>query len=176
MFGFLFQYPVILPFHTVHGVLKGRILKWFAIPFSSGPYSVRPLHHDPSFLGGPTLACLSFIELDKAVVHVIRFSVIMVCVSVLWFLLQHPSSYLGFSYLGHEISFHSCSSKVQPLLPTLDEGYLLMAAPPDFEHGVAPLHPLAPTQPLLLGRGIAPLGHCPWPRARVACLQLPPHV
>ena len=23
-------------FHTVHGVLKARILKWFAIPFSSG--------------------------------------------------------------------------------------------------------------------------------------------
>ena len=25
-----------MPFHTVHGVLKARILKWFAIPFSSG--------------------------------------------------------------------------------------------------------------------------------------------
>ena len=24
-------------FHTVHGALKARILKWFAIPFSSGP-------------------------------------------------------------------------------------------------------------------------------------------
>src|SRR5574337_876992 len=32
---FLFQYPIILPFHTVYGVLKARILKWFAIPFSS---------------------------------------------------------------------------------------------------------------------------------------------
>ena len=42
---FLFQYPVILPFHTVHAVLKARILKWFAIPFSSGPHPVRPLHH-----------------------------------------------------------------------------------------------------------------------------------
>ena len=29
---FLFQYPIILPFHTVHGVLKARVLKWFAIP------------------------------------------------------------------------------------------------------------------------------------------------
>ena len=28
-------------FHTVHGVLKARILKWFAILFSSGPHSVR---------------------------------------------------------------------------------------------------------------------------------------
>ena len=51
---FLFQCPIILPFHTVHGVLKARILKWFAIPFSSGPHSVRPLHHDPSILGCPT--------------------------------------------------------------------------------------------------------------------------
>ena len=36
---FLFQYPIILPFHTVHRVFKARILKWFAIPFSSGPHS-----------------------------------------------------------------------------------------------------------------------------------------
>ena len=26
---------------------------WFAIPFSSGPYFVRPLHYDLSVLGGP---------------------------------------------------------------------------------------------------------------------------
>ena len=51
---FLFQCPIILPSHTVHGVLKARILKWFAIPFSSGPQSVRPPHHDPTVLGGPT--------------------------------------------------------------------------------------------------------------------------
>ena len=49
---FIFQCPIFLPFHTVHGVLKGRILKWFAVPFSSGPHFVRPLHHDPSVLGG----------------------------------------------------------------------------------------------------------------------------
>ena len=51
---FLFQYPLILPSHTVHGVLQARILKWFAIPFSSGPHPVRPLHRDPSISGGPT--------------------------------------------------------------------------------------------------------------------------
>ena len=51
---FPFQYPIVLPFHTVHGVLKARLLKWFAIPFSSGPCSVRPLHHDPPILVGPT--------------------------------------------------------------------------------------------------------------------------
>ena len=38
---FLFQCPIILPFHTVHGVLKARVLKWFAIPFSSGPESLN---------------------------------------------------------------------------------------------------------------------------------------
>ena len=27
-------------FHTVHGVLQARILKWFAIPFSTGPHFV----------------------------------------------------------------------------------------------------------------------------------------
>ena len=40
-------------------------------------------------------------------------------------------SYLGFSYLGREVSLYGCSSKVQLLLLTLDEGYLLMAAPPN---------------------------------------------
>ena len=34
-------------------------------------------------------------------------------------------------------ALHGCSSKAQPLLPTLDEGYLLTTAPPDLEHGVA---------------------------------------
>ena len=36
---FIFQCPTFLPFHTVHGVLKARILKSFAIPFSSGPWA-----------------------------------------------------------------------------------------------------------------------------------------
>ena len=40
-------------------------------------------------------------------------------------LLQHLLSYLGFSYLGRGVSLHGCSSKAQPLLLTLDEGYLL---------------------------------------------------
>ena len=43
---FLSQYPIILPFHTVHGVLQARILKWFATPFSSGPHSVRLIGKD----------------------------------------------------------------------------------------------------------------------------------
>ena len=35
---FIFQCPIFLPFHTVHGDLKARILKWFAILFSSHRY------------------------------------------------------------------------------------------------------------------------------------------
>ena len=50
-------------------------------------------------------------------------------------LLQHLPSYLGFSYLGCGESLPGCSSKAQPLLLTLDEGYLLTATPPDLERG-----------------------------------------
>ena len=74
-------------------------------------------------------------------------------------LLQHQPSYLGFSYLGRGVSLHCCSSKVQPLLLTLDEGYLLMATPPDLEHEVAPLGTPVPMQLLLLEHRVASLGH-----------------
>ena len=58
-----------MPFHIVHGVLKARILKWFAIPFHS------PVDHVLSELS--TITCPSwvvlhsFIELDKAVVRMV---------------------------------------------------------------------------------------------------------
>ena len=81
--------------------------------------------------------------------------------------LQHLPSYLGFSYLGRGVSFHRCASKVQPLLLTLDEGYLLTAALPDLQRGIAPLGPPVPAQPQCgvgppsrrpyLGRGVTPL-------------------
>ena len=51
---FIFQCHIFLPYHTVHHILKARILKWFAIPFSSRQHFVRNLHYDPSILGGPT--------------------------------------------------------------------------------------------------------------------------
>ena len=80
-------------------------------------------------------------------------------------LLQHLPSYLGFSYLGHGVSLHGCSSKAQPLLLTLNEGYLLTTARPDLQSGIAPLGPPAPAQPGLLGHGVGSPGHRPWPRA-----------
>ena len=51
---------------------------------------------------------------------------------------QHLPSYLGFSSLGRGVSLHWGSSKAQPLLLTLDKGYLLMAAPPDLERTTWP--------------------------------------
>ena len=95
-------------------------------------------------------------------------------------LLQHLPSYLGFSYLGHGVSLHGCSSKAQPLLLTLDEGYLL---PPPFltfnlgwllqallrlhSHHSLYVELLLPVVALAsgtapgLGCGVAPLGRCP---------------
>jgi len=66
------EYHIFLPFHTVPGVLKARMRKWFASLFSSGARFVRSLHHDlwPSFVALHSMAH-SFIELDKVVIHVI---------------------------------------------------------------------------------------------------------
>ena len=52
-------------------------------------------------------------------------------------LLKHLPSYLGFSYLGQGVSLHGCASKAQPLLLTLNEGYLLATALPDLQRGMA---------------------------------------
>ena len=57
-------------------------------------------------------------------------------------LLQHLPFYLGFSYLGRGVSLHGCSSKAQPLLLTLEEGYLLTAVP-DLQRGIVPPGPPA---------------------------------
>ena len=87
-------------------------------------------------------------------------------------LLQHLPSYLGFSYLGHGVSLQGCSSKAQPLLLTLDKGYLLTGTPPELECGIAPLGPPMPGQPPFLGHGVASPGHHPWLRARGSSSQL----
>ena len=62
-------------------------------------------------------------------------------------LLQHLPSYSGFSYLGHGVSLHGCSSKAQPLLLTLNEGYLLTAALPDLQCGIATTSVFLPWEP-----------------------------
>ena len=75
--------------------------------------------------------------------------------------LQHLPSYLGFSYFGRGMSLLGCSSKAQPLLLTVNEGYFLTAVLPELQCEMAPLGPPAPTQPPLLGRGVAPPSLCP---------------
>ena len=64
---FVFQCLTFLPFHTVHGILKARILKWFAIPFVLSELSTM------TCLSLVALYCMNhiFIELDKTVVHMI---------------------------------------------------------------------------------------------------------
>ena len=89
-------------------------------------------------------------------------------------LLQYLPSYLGFSYLERGVSLHGCSSKVQPLFLTLDEGYLLTATTPDLQRGIGPLGPPAPAQPPILGRGVAPPGGRPWPRMWYSSSWPPP--
>ena len=65
------RHPDFLPFHTVHGVLQARILKW--LPF---PSPVGHILSELSTMTRPSWVALhgmahSFIELDKAMVHVV---------------------------------------------------------------------------------------------------------
>ena len=89
-------------------------------------------------------------------------------------LLQHLPSYLGFSDLGHGESLHGCSSKVQPLLLTLDEGYLLITTLPDLQCGIVPLGSPAPAQPPLPGCGVGSPGCRPWPLVWGSSSEPPP--
>ena len=79
---FIFQCLIFLPFHILHGILRARILKWFAIPVSSGPHSVRPLHHDPSVLGGPMLHGLVSLSYTRLCSVLSDCLVVCDCVSV----------------------------------------------------------------------------------------------
>ena len=62
---------VLCSFHTVPGALEAGVLKWSAVPFSSGPRSVGTRHRDSSVLGALCSLAHSLSELDKAVAHVI---------------------------------------------------------------------------------------------------------
>ena len=132
-----FQCLLLLPFHTVHRVLKARILKRFAIPFSSGPHSVRTLHHDPSVLVAIYGMAHSFIELDKAVVHLIRLVSFLwcgFCLSGFWCHLSanHLTGFLwhwtwGISSWTLLLTLDIGIPSLPPLL-NLDLGYLLSEA------------------------------------------------
>ena len=78
---FVSQYLTFLAFHTIHGVLKVRMLNWFC--HSTG----LPVDHVLSELSTTThsswmaLYCMaySFIHLDKVVIHVISYLVFCDC-------------------------------------------------------------------------------------------------
>ena len=81
------QYHIFLPFHTVHGVLKGRIQTWLQFPFP-----VDYILSEFSTMTCPSWVALhgmahSFIELVKAVVHMIS----LISFLWLWFLFSLPS-------------------------------------------------------------------------------------
>ena len=70
---FISDIGILLPFHTVHRILKARMLKW--LPF---PSPVDHISSELSTMIRPSWVALygmahSFIELDKAVIHVICF-------------------------------------------------------------------------------------------------------
>ena len=130
---------------------------WSGLPF---PSPVDHILSEPSTMTHPSWvaprAWLSFVELDKAVILVWLYWLVF-CeygfrVSALWCPLATSTFLLGFllpwtwsiSYLGRGVSLHGCSSKVRPLLLTLDEGYLLTTALPDLQRGIAPLGPPSP--------------------------------
>ena len=80
---FIFQCPIILPFHPVHGVLKVRILKWFAIPSP-----VDRILSELSTMTRLSWVALhgmahSFIELDKAAIHVVNLVILVFILSAL---------------------------------------------------------------------------------------------
>ena len=109
---------------------------WSGLPF---PFPVDHSLSDLSTMTYPSWvapwAWLSFIELDKTVVLVwldwLVFCEYGFSVSAFWCPLATSTVLLGFLLPWTWGLSFGCSSKVQPLLLTLDEGYLLTAAPPD---------------------------------------------
>ena len=174
---FLFQYPIILPFILFMGFSRQEY--WNGLPFPS------PVDHILSNLSTMThpswvapRAWLSSIELDEAVVLVwldwLVFCEYGFSVFALWCPLATPTILLGFLLpWAWGISSWLLQQSAAMLL-TLDEGYLLTAALPGLHRGIAPLGPPAPVQPRLLGRGVGPPGHRPWPWSWGCSSPLPP--
>ena len=57
---FIFQFLIFLPFHVVHGVLKARILKCFAIPFSAVATGLEKVSFHCNSKGKNTKECSNY--------------------------------------------------------------------------------------------------------------------
>ena len=97
-----FQCHICLSFHTVSEVLKARILKWFPIPFPSGPHFVQLSTMTHPFWVALHSVGHSFIELDKAVIHIvfliadnIHLSTRKMVISMTTVILGHLSSFIS---------------------------------------------------------------------------------
>ena len=115
---------------------------WSGLPF---PCSGNHILSELSTMTCPSwvvpMAWLSFIELDKAVVHVIKLASFLWLwfQSALWCPLLAPIVVIGFLFPWTWVIYHGHSNKAQLLLLTLDVLYLLMAGPPDLVCGESPL-------------------------------------
>ena len=121
---FILQCPNFLPFHTVHGIVKERILKWFVIPFSNGPHSVRPLHYDLSWVAPYSMA--EFHQVIQSCgpcdqIGYLSVTVVSVCLPPDPFSQCLPS-FLGFSYLGHGVRDQPAASQIPPRDPSQPTG------------------------------------------------------
>ena len=67
--GLIFRCHIFLPFLSAHGVLKVRILEWFAISSSSGPCFIRAFHHDRLPWVALHSMAYNFIESHKPLHH-----------------------------------------------------------------------------------------------------------
>ena len=145
----------LFPFHTVHGVLKAKTLKWFAIPFSSGPHCVRPVYHaHPSWVAPQGTALFHWVR-QGCGPSVIRLT------SFLWVWFQ-------------------C---VYPLMPSCNTTILLGFLLP-WAWGISSrlLQQSTAAAPYL-GRRVSPYCHHSWPstwdsssRPSCACLATTPRV
>ena len=122
---FIFQCPTFCLFILFTGFSRQEY--WSGLPFPSPvDHILSDLSTIACRLGWPHMTWLNFSEIDKAVTHVI----ILGSCLWLWFQSACPlmpylsglSSSLGFPYLEHGVSLSSCSSKVQPLVLSLDMG------------------------------------------------------
>ena len=139
---FIFQFPMFLLFHNRSWCFQGKntevvchsLLQWTTFCQTSPPWPIR--------LGWPHMAWLSFIELDKAVVHMIRLaSFLWLWFQSVYFLMPSLSTYhligvslsldVGYFFTAAPAKCSHCflpwtwSISSQPPLLTLDVGYLL---------------------------------------------------